>query len=129
MVPCSSSHLPSGNAFKATLYVARDIAFTALLFKYASSIDSWAQHDFGSIIITGWQKSLVKAVLWLNYWWFQGLVWAGIFCLGTTASFDNPILLIFQQVTMLATAHFLTLTRLTTSSALFSTLYAASLLV
>jgi len=78
-------HLLKRSAFKATLYVARDIALTILLFKFAASIEPWAQHNFGGIITSGWQKSLVKSALWLSYWWFQGLVWAGIFCLGHDA--------------------------------------------
>ncbi|PBK77234.1 hypothetical protein ARMSODRAFT_268585 [Armillaria solidipes] len=66
-------HLLKGNPVLATLYVLRDISFTLLLFKLASRI---------SDIEAG---VLVRSFLWLAYWWVQGLVWAGIFCLGHDA--------------------------------------------
>ncbi|SJL05747.1 related to Delta(12) fatty acid desaturase [Armillaria ostoyae] len=66
-------HLLKGNPVLATLYVLRDICFTILLFKLASCIS-----DIEAGI-------LVRVFLWLAYWWVQGLVWAGIFCLGHDA--------------------------------------------
>ncbi|TFK67567.1 hypothetical protein BDN72DRAFT_879552 [Pluteus cervinus] len=73
------------NPLKATAYVLRDITFTLLLFKFAASITPWEQGNFGGYIPSGWLRSLVTSVLWLAYWWFQGLVWAGLFCLGHDA--------------------------------------------
>ena len=72
----------TGNAVKSALYVLRDITFTLLLFKFASLIAPWAEQDFGGYVTSGWQKRLLKATLWLSYWWLQGMVYAGIFCLG-----------------------------------------------
>lgn len=68
---------------RASLYVARDICFALFLYKFAYSITPWAEGNFGGYVTEGWQKMLLKALMWCFYWWFQGLVGAGIFCLGT----------------------------------------------
>ncbi|KAH9476003.1 Delta(12) fatty acid desaturase [Psilocybe cubensis] len=78
-------HLLRKNQRKAALYVIRDIVFTSLLYKFAYSITPWAASDFGGYVTEGWQKTLLKASMWGFYWWFQGLVFAGIFCLGHDA--------------------------------------------
>ncbi|KAK0465151.1 fatty acid desaturase-domain-containing protein [Desarmillaria tabescens] len=73
-------HLLKGNPVLATLYVLRDISFTLLLFKLASRIS-----DVEAYLTSPVLGILVKSFLWLAYWWVQGLVWAGIFCLGHDA--------------------------------------------
>lgn len=78
-------HLMKKDPIKAVAYVLRDITFTLLLFRFASMIGPWAETDFGGYVTSGWHKTLVKSSLWLTYWWIQGLVWAGIFCLGHDA--------------------------------------------
>ncbi|KAL0958240.1 hypothetical protein HGRIS_000396 [Hohenbuehelia grisea] len=83
------------NSWAATYYVVRDLTLAFLLWRFALSIDTICNylpkfHTFGDIVLgseylrraTAW---IVKAVLWGVYWWFQGLVWAGIFCLGHDA--------------------------------------------
>jgi len=86
-------HLLRKDPVKAAYYVVRDITFTVLLYKFAYSITPLAASDFGGYITNEWQKSLVKGAMWVFYWWFQGLVGAGIFCLGHdaghTSLFDN----------------------------------------
>jgi hypothetical protein len=77
------------------LYVLRDIAFTALLFKLASCITPLAEQDFGGYVASGWKKAFLGSALWLSYWWVQGMVFAGIFCLGkflvlATILFPHP---------------------------------------
>lgn len=67
---------------KAATYIARDITFTLLLFKLASLIGPWADTNFSGFVTSGWNKALFKVVLWCMYYWIQGMVWAGIFCLG-----------------------------------------------
>jgi omega-6 fatty acid desaturase (delta-12 desaturase) len=62
--------------------VIRDIVFSLVLYKFAASITPLAQSDFGGFVTGGWQKTAVKSAMWMSYWWFQGLVMAGIFCLG-----------------------------------------------
>ncbi|KAF4581364.1 hypothetical protein EYR40_002952 [Pleurotus pulmonarius] len=65
---------------KATSYILRDIALSALLFKCGSCINPWAESAFGGNLNPGWQS----------------LVWAGFFCLGHDAGhgslFNSPIL-------------------------------------
>ena len=72
----------AGNQWKGALYVSRDIALSILLLSIASHIKPWAANDFGGHIHAPLMKQLISAALWLAYWWFQGLTWAGIFCLG-----------------------------------------------
>ena len=72
----------AGNQWKGALYVSRDIALSILLLSIASHIKPWAANDFGGHIHAPLMKQFISAVLWLAYWWFQGLTWAGIFCLG-----------------------------------------------
>ncbi|KAG7450490.1 uncharacterized protein BT62DRAFT_978594 [Guyanagaster necrorhizus] len=73
-------HLLKGNPVLATMYVLRDISFTLLLFKLASCIGETEGYIASPVF-----RILVKSLLWLAYWWVQGLVWAGIFCLGHDA--------------------------------------------
>ncbi|KAG6917775.1 hypothetical protein DXG01_001180 [Tephrocybe rancida] len=86
-------HLLKKDPVKAAAYVARDITFTLLLFKLASLIGPWAETDFSGYVTSGSNKVLAKAALWGAYYWIQGMVWAGIFCLGHDAGhgtlFDN----------------------------------------
>ncbi|KAG5644348.1 hypothetical protein DXG03_008645 [Asterophora parasitica] len=78
-------HLLKRNSPKAAAYVLRDVAFTLILFKFASMIDLWAEGNFGGYVAPGLPKTLVRSALWIAYHGFQGLVWAGIFCLGHDA--------------------------------------------
>ncbi|KAG5724863.1 Delta(12) fatty acid desaturase [Termitomyces sp. T112] len=78
-------HLLKKDPIKAAAYVARDITFTLLLFKLASLIGPWADTDFSGFVTSGWNKALLKTALWCSYYWIQGMVWAGIFCLGHDA--------------------------------------------
>ncbi|KAF8955033.1 hypothetical protein BDZ97DRAFT_1907949 [Flammula alnicola] len=75
-------HLLKKNETRAALYVVRDIVFTLFLYKFSTSITPWAAGDFGGLVTGGLQKAAVKGSLWLLYWWVQGLVNAGLFCLG-----------------------------------------------
>ncbi|KZV76590.1 delta-12 fatty acid desaturase protein [Peniophora sp. CONT] len=66
---------------RATAYVIRDVTFSLAFFVLATRISSTAQL---AAVWTGseWLRSVAKVALWGAYWWFQGLLWAGIFCLG-----------------------------------------------
>ncbi|THH17323.1 hypothetical protein EW146_g3466 [Bondarzewia mesenterica] len=86
-------HLLQRSNVKAALYVLRDIILAAIFLVLATKIDTVT-----SIIIPGggWSNRLLKAGLWGVYWWFQGLVGGGIFCLGHDAGhgtlFDSSVL-------------------------------------
>ncbi|KAL1748785.1 fatty acid desaturase-domain-containing protein [Schizophyllum fasciatum] len=73
------------NSWKGAFYVLRDISLSVLLLSIASHIAPLADSDFGGHIVSPLMKQLMKAALWSLYWWFQGLTWAGIFCLGHDA--------------------------------------------
>ncbi|TFK32699.1 fatty acid desaturase-domain-containing protein [Crucibulum laeve] len=70
---------------KATMYILRDVILTVLLYYFAYSITPWTETNFGGYIAPGWHTKALKSALWITYWWFQGLVGAGIFCLGHDA--------------------------------------------
>jgi hypothetical protein len=74
--------VPAEDAIKSTFYIARDVALLVLLYKFAFSISPWAERNFGGFVSVPWQKNILKSVMWLSYWWFHGLVNAGMFCLG-----------------------------------------------
>ncbi|KAF9003416.1 fatty acid desaturase-domain-containing protein [Cyathus striatus] len=78
-------HLFKCNPVKGALYVFRDVFFAIALFKFASCISTWTDSGYGGYVMSDWGRSLIKSFLWLAYWWFQGLVFAGIFCLGHDA--------------------------------------------
>ncbi|KAG6821135.1 hypothetical protein H0H93_006474 [Arthromyces matolae] len=78
-------HLLKKDSVKAAAYVARDITFTLLLFKLASLIGPWFETDFSGFVTSPSTKSVLNATLWGAYYWVQGMVWAGIFCLGHDA--------------------------------------------
>ncbi|KAF8884402.1 fatty acid desaturase-domain-containing protein [Gymnopilus junonius] len=78
-------HLLTKNERKSTFYILRDVTFALILYEFAYSITPWADSDFGGYVEQGWQKTLLKALMWIVYWWFQSLVGAGMFCLGHDA--------------------------------------------
>ncbi|KAJ3507813.1 hypothetical protein NLJ89_g6095 [Agrocybe chaxingu] len=75
-------HLLQKNPAKATYYLLRDVTFALLLYKSAYSITPWAESDFSGYITSPFIKNIVKGFLWASYWWCQGVVGAGFFCLG-----------------------------------------------
>ncbi|PFH50487.1 hypothetical protein AMATHDRAFT_193081 [Amanita thiersii Skay4041] len=78
-------HLLKPDPWKSTSYLLRDITFTLTLYMFARSITPWSQSNFGGFVTTPWKRQLLKYSLWMTYWWFQGLVAAGLFCLGHDA--------------------------------------------
>lgn len=73
----------TANPTRATLYVVRDITFAATLLKAASSIPYWESIDYYGLITSNQVKLWLRVGLWISYWILQGMVFAGIFCLGT----------------------------------------------
>ena len=65
----------------AAAYIVRDVALSITFFALATRAHAIAGH---CAVWTGlnWTSAVAKMVLWMAYWWFQGLLWAGIFCLG-----------------------------------------------
>jgi omega-6 fatty acid desaturase (delta-12 desaturase) len=86
-------HLLKKDQTRAALYVVRDVIFAAFLYKLAYQITPLVESDFHGYVTGGLQKTVLKSFLWLTYWWTQGMVNAGIFCLGHdaghTSLFEN----------------------------------------
>ncbi|KAI0076538.1 hypothetical protein K474DRAFT_1597790 [Panus rudis PR-1116 ss-1] len=76
-------HLLRADPLTSLGYIFRDILFCVTLFFFASSIDSLARSGLGGWIPLSapWQVKLLETGLWLTYWWWQGLVFAGFFCI------------------------------------------------
>lgn len=78
-------HLLRPDPTRATLYVLRDITLASFLFKAASSITYLEGIDYYGLITSSRAKLVLRISLWAIYWFLQGLVFAGIFCLGHDA--------------------------------------------
>jgi hypothetical protein len=72
-------HLLRRSPLKSCLYIARDLVLTAIFLAFASYIPAMACAISG---ILSWPTFPIAATFWGAYWWLQGLLWAGIFCLG-----------------------------------------------
>ncbi|OCH93320.1 hypothetical protein OBBRIDRAFT_326866 [Obba rivulosa] len=88
-------HLLKKDALLSSYYVARDVLLCITCFAFALSIEPAISSNFGGYVPmqAAWQMSLVRTTLWLIYWWWQGLVFAGFFCiaheLGHGTLFDS----------------------------------------
>ncbi|KAF7308817.1 Delta-12 fatty acid desaturase [Mycena kentingensis (nom. inval.)] len=70
-------HLFKKNTTKGMLYVARDVLCAVLVYKLAWGIDSC------SYTLRAWPllAGLVRWSLWLCYWWCEGIILAGWWCM------------------------------------------------
>ena len=77
-------HLLQKDPLKSFGYVFRDILFCVLLFWFAASINSIARSGFGGLVrlTDPWEVKLLTGLLWLSYWWWQGLIFTSFFCIG-----------------------------------------------
>ncbi|TCD62129.1 hypothetical protein EIP91_007304 [Steccherinum ochraceum] len=86
-------HLLKKNAFLSSSYIVRDVGMCAALFLFAAHIPTISQTLANVIRVPADNEWLVRASLWLSYWWWQGIVFAGFFCiaheLGHHALFDS----------------------------------------
>lgn len=72
-------HLLQRSSLWSSFYLARDILLAGTFLALATKIGWLADLVDPS---GGWANRVVKVVGWGAYWWFQGLVGGGIFCLG-----------------------------------------------
>ncbi|KAF9511437.1 hypothetical protein BS47DRAFT_1318887 [Hydnum rufescens UP504] len=72
------------STLKGLAWAARDGLLCYLFYFVATHIDPLAQALKASNI-NPWAVFTIKWTLWATYWWFQGLVGGGIFCLGHDA--------------------------------------------
>ncbi|KAH9831150.1 fatty acid desaturase-domain-containing protein [Rhodofomes roseus] len=77
-------HLLRKNPWLSSYYCIRDVVCCAAIFYYGFSIEHILAGNFGGFVplSAAWQIRVARAALWLVYWWFQGLSFAGFFCIG-----------------------------------------------
>ncbi|KAL0581658.1 hypothetical protein V5O48_000359 [Marasmius crinis-equi] len=63
-------------------YLLRDIVFAASLWYLASNIDSLSRKTAVIELLTPFGAELFRWSAWITYWWFQGLVFTGIWVIG-----------------------------------------------
>lgn len=77
-------HLLKRDELKSVLYIAGDLTMATALFCAATYIDRISTiSTVQNTVLAKWQPEVIRWLLWGTYWWFQGVVWAGIFCLGS----------------------------------------------
>ncbi|GJE88918.1 fatty acid desaturase-domain-containing protein [Phanerochaete sordida] len=63
-------------------YLLRDLAMAAALFYGALHIDDISRRVGTSGRVGAMAETVTRWILWLTYWWFQGLVFTGLWVLG-----------------------------------------------
>ena len=77
-------HLFEKSTFRGILVVIRDVACALLLFELAGRIDSLA-NKAGALGLGASTVDALQLVLWLAYWFFQSVVFAGCWVLAHEA--------------------------------------------
>ena len=77
-------HLLRKDPLRSTGYVFRDVFFCALFFAFGAVIEPLVSTNFlGFVPFTSpWQAMLARSLLWLTYWWWQGIAFTSFFCIG-----------------------------------------------
>ncbi|KAJ7650204.1 fatty acid desaturase-domain-containing protein [Roridomyces roridus] len=71
------------NTFKATSYLARDLALACCAWTFATAIDPCFAHLIaGPSVLSPVLWNILRLSAWSLYWWFQGLIFTGIWVLG-----------------------------------------------
>lgn len=76
-------HLLKRDQLLSAFYILRDVAFAVAFYKLTAYIPFCASYIEDGLGLGRWAGVATTWGLWSTYCWFQGLVWAGIFCLGT----------------------------------------------
>ena len=81
-------HLLQKDALRSTGYVLRDVFFCTLFFAFAAGIEPMLASDFFGYLplASPSHASLARTLLWLTYWWWQGIAFTSFFCVGETFS-------------------------------------------
>ena len=85
-------HLLQKDPLRSTGYVLRDVFFCALFFAFGAAIEPiLASHFLGLVPLTApWHVTLARSLLWLTYWWWQGIAFTSFFCIGTSRAALMP---------------------------------------
>ncbi|GJE99111.1 delta fatty acid desaturase [Phanerochaete sordida] len=79
------AHLFVRSTARAMSYLARDVAMAVALWISALRIDSICAYARETRVFpfdNAWGPLILKCSLWLVYWWFQGLVFMGLWVIG-----------------------------------------------
>ncbi|KAI0711224.1 fatty acid desaturase-domain-containing protein [Earliella scabrosa] len=76
-------HVLQKDPLRSTGYVLRDVFFCALFFAFGAAIEPiLASHFLGLVPLTApWHVTLARSLLWLTYWWWQGIAFTSFFCI------------------------------------------------
>lgn len=74
-------HLMRKNPLLSTAYILRDISLCVVLGYYAWHIQSLSQFLCEKYLPLS-VEPVLRTLMWVNYWWWQGLVFTGFFCIG-----------------------------------------------
>ncbi|KAI0356911.1 linoleoyl phosphatidylcholine delta-12 acetylenase [Trametes cingulata] len=76
------AHLFERNTTRALGYALRDLVMAGALFALALRIDWLCSHPALQPYLGPVSTVVLKTACWLTYWWFQGLVFTGIWVIG-----------------------------------------------
>ncbi|KAI0827411.1 fatty acid desaturase-domain-containing protein [Trametes gibbosa] len=75
-------HLFERNTAKALYYTFRDLVLAGGIFALALKIDWLCAHPALQPFLGPISTIILRSACWLTYWWFQGLVFTGIWVIG-----------------------------------------------
>ncbi|PSR70427.1 hypothetical protein PHLCEN_2v13678 [Hermanssonia centrifuga] len=76
------AHLFLRDTFHGLRFLTRDVLLAAVIWKAGTCIDPLCQRAELQVAITGLGAEVVRWIAWSTYWWFQGLVFTGIWVIG-----------------------------------------------
>ncbi len=79
-------HLLRKKPLLSTAYILRDITLCVALGCYAWHIP-WISQVLSEKYLHQAVEPVFRTVLWVNYWWWQGLIFTGFFCIGGNVVF------------------------------------------
>ncbi|EIW53389.1 linoleoyl phosphatidylcholine delta-12 acetylenase [Trametes versicolor FP-101664 SS1] len=75
-------HLFERSTAKALGYALRDLVLATILFVLALKIDWLCDHPMLQPHLVAITSTVLRTACWITYWWFQGLVFTGIWVIG-----------------------------------------------
>ncbi|KAL5536391.1 hypothetical protein ACEPAF_213 [Sanghuangporus sanghuang] len=75
-------HLFQRNTLRASRYLLQDVILAAMLCWAAMHIDPLIEYVNTHHDLHPWMPSLLYTACWFAYWWFQGLVFTGLWVIG-----------------------------------------------
>ncbi|CAL1704014.1 unnamed protein product [Somion occarium] len=76
------SHLFQRDTARSLLFLARDLLMAALAWKVATFIDPYFLSPASPATPTSFGVELLRWCAWATYWWFQGLIFTGLWVIG-----------------------------------------------